>query len=277
MSNVELGIQPERYTDYVPKPIPYNPIDILPQVQNDPNKISHLISTSHQFDPAYLGWDLVRTGGNLEMPGYLTGFEVYFAQGLPVIEYDNNVDAIERYNASPLLTPYKRFSVHMDKVNPRIVHDLIAEHGSYIKNSIPRHARMTYYDTLTGDKKPNIGVLLDLEGRFKATLARLSARANLNPAYKLLRSEIRTLTMNEKIGYELRNNAPAKEYLPKLKLGSIFSYPQEYEANDLDPSGPYGLMMLIGKIGHTLTRTALESLPEEAVHYYLSKLHATNY
>ena len=186
-------------------------------------KVEKILNASHPIDPAYERWQRVRH------PYGLTGFEGYFV--------GSNMSAQQIAQA-------------------------IAEIGKTVISHFPRERRKVFWDTLTGEK-PNLGAMLVCSQEFGAILGRLRAQASINNQAREFHDDL-VARCTLPIEYQVESSGITQ----KIVLPQINRSPSEIETPVLakeayDPSHPYGLMSLIGRLGHPTVRILFANMPQQ--------------
>ncbi len=218
-------VEQERTSEFLPQVIlsKHIPYDIGGLLWAVDTDRESILKESHRIDPAYDRWQRVRH------PYGLTGFEGYF--------------------------------VGSDMTAQQIA-QAIAEIGKTVMSHLPREIRKVYCDSLTGEK-PNLSAIMLFSQEFGAVLGRLRAQAGMNNRARNFHDDL-VARCTMPIEYEL----DASGIIQRLVLPQISSRPNEIETPSLgkeafDPSHPYGVMSLIGRVGHPTVRTLLGHIPRE--------------
>lgn len=247
------------------KPLPYSIEQVNPFISSV-DDLHSIVNRSHTYDEGTCRWTWVRRLGVPQNPGYLTGCEGYYVGGLTHVDItgykdDNSVQRSGIQEKTKITHP--EFTLRTDPLTSNDIKGLLTDEGKRMKSTIRTEERMKYWNTLTGEKV-NLGALIDLYIQFGAVLSRLRAIGSVNQSNRYFKRQL-LLLPTKPIVYEEAYGLPVKqkvEFYPSLQTPPELSIPADYP-DRLDPSNPYGWMLCIGKLGHPLVRSAIDSIPED--------------
>lgn len=236
MQTIEQGVRSEVSPNvyyYVDNQVPYAAELFVPSSDAD----LFLNRSSSDFGPAYRRWQTVRHASDFTNHP-LTGFEAAY------IGYDLDANQIK---------------------------EDISAIGRQVQNGM-LGSKMRYWNTLTGEKV-HYGSMLHLQDIYASILARLRAKVlqSPNPTGRDFRESIYVSCGENAI--QLFPNGKQKVDIPFINgtIPSELHEPSGYPEY-IDPSDPYGLMLLIGKVGHPIAREVIISLSDSDKKIYLQQL-----